>query len=297
MSRIHDALRKSEMENRQSAVTAPETTVATPETPRPPKVLSSGMAQLLELNGNRAVSIDVSAAARLVALTDPMSLGAEKFRALATRLDHLRRDRELKSVQLTSGATNDGKTLTSGNLALTLAQRTSSKVLLIEGDLHKPAVAALLGLDQSLGLSQWWSEPDAEITPFIRQWKGMPLWLLTAGKSYDQPSEILRSPRLAKAFLELSRWFDWIIVDSTPLQPMVDANLWSRLVDGTLLVVREGVTPVQSLKRGLESLDNPKLIGVVLNEASEFDRVTHYDRYAGQENGREKKEAGSEDTA
>lgn len=296
MSRIHDALRKSEMENRQSAVTVPETTVATPELHRSPKVLSSGMAQLLEPNGNRAVSIDVSAAARLVALTDPMSLGAEKFRALATRLDNLRRDRELKSVQVTSGATNDGKTLTAGNLAITLAQRTSSKVLLIEGDLHKPAVAALLGLDQSLGLSQWWSEPDADIAPFIRQWKGMSLWLLTAGKSYDQPSEVLRSARFAKAFLELARWFDWIIVDSTPLQPMVDANLWSRLVDGTLLVVREGVTPVQSLKRGLESLDNPKLIGVVLNEASEFDRVTHYDRYTGQETGAGK-EAGSEDAA
>ncbi len=296
MSRIHDALRKSEMENRQSAVTVPETTVATPELHRSPKVLSSGMAQLLEPNGNRAVSIDVSAAARLVALTDPMSLGAEKFRALATRLDNLRRDRELKSVQVTSGATNDGKTLTAGNLAITLAQRTSSKVLLVEGDLHKPAVAALLGLDQSLGLSQWWSEPDADIAPFIRQWKGMSLWLLTAGKSYDQPSEVLRSARFAKAFLELARWFDWIIVDSTPLQPMVDANLWSRLVDGTLLVVREGVTPVQSLKRGLESLDNPKLIGVVLNEASEFDRVTHCDRYTGQETGAGK-EAGSEDAA
>ena len=296
MSRIHDALRKSEMESRQSAVTVPETTVATPELPRLPKVLSSGMAQLLELSGNRAVSIDVSAAAHLVALTDPMSLGAEKFRALATRLDNLRRDRELKSVQVTSGANNDGKTLTSGNLAITLAQRTSSKVLLIEGDLHKPAVAALLGLDQSLGLSQWWSEPDADIARFIRQWKGMSLWLLSAGKAYDQPSEILRSARFTKAFLELARWFDWIIVDSTPLQPMVDANLWSRLVDGTLLVVREGVTPVQSLKRGLQGLDNPKLIGVVLNEASEFDRVSHYDRYAGQETGHDK-EASSEGTA
>ena len=296
MSRIHDALRKSEMESRQSGVAVPETTVATPELPRLPKVLSSGMAQLLELSGNRAVNIDVSAAARLVALTDPMSLGAEKFRALATRLDNLRRDRELKSVQVTSGANNDGKTLTAGNLAITLAQRTSSKVLLIEGDLHKPAVAALLGLDQSLGLSQWWSEPDADVARFIRQWKGMSLWLLSAGKAYDQPSEILRSARFTKAFLELARWFDWIIVDSTPLQPMVDANLWSRLVDGTLLVVREGVTPVQSLKRGLESLDNPKLIGVVLNEASEFDRVSHYDRYAGQETSHDK-EASSEGTA
>jgi capsular exopolysaccharide synthesis family protein len=237
------------------------------------------MAQLLELDGSRSINVNVHPEARLVALTEPVSLGAEKFRALATRLDNLRRGQELRTVQITSGATNDGKSLTSANLAVTLARRSSSKVLLIEGDLHKPALASLFGLDQSMGLSQWWSEPDAEIASVIRHMNGMPLWLLTAGKAYDQPSDILRSARFAKAFAELAQWFDWIVVDSTPLQPMVDANLWSRLVDGTLIVVREGVTPAQALKRGLQSLDSPKLIGVVLNEASEFDQVSGYDRY------------------
>jgi capsular exopolysaccharide synthesis family protein len=237
------------------------------------------MSQLLELDGSRCVNVDLRPEARLVALTEPVSLGAEKFRALATRLDNLRRNQELRSLQIASAATNDGKTLTSANLAVTLARRSSSKVLLIEGDLHKPALASLFGLDQSLGLSQWWSQPDVEIAAFIRQLNGMPLWLLTAGKAYDQPSDILRSTRFAKAFAELAHWFDWIVVDSTPLQPTVDANLWSRLVDGTLLVIREGVTPVQALKRGLQSLDNPKLIGVVLNEASEFDQASRYNRY------------------
>jgi capsular exopolysaccharide synthesis family protein len=269
VSRIYDALRKSEMENLQSAVSKSGPSL-------PAKVLSSGMAQLLELDGSRSVKIVGSPKTRLVALTDPHSLGAEKFRALATRIDNLRRGRELKSLQVTSGATNDGKTLTSGNLALTLARRSLSKVLLIEGDLHKPALASLFGLDQSIGLSQWWSEPDADIARFIRQLNGMSLWLLTAGNAYDQPSDILRSARFAKTFAELTRWFDWVIVDSTPLQPMVDANLWSRLVDGTLLVVREGVTPIPALKKGLQSLDNPKLIGVVLNEASEIDQVNQY---------------------
>jgi capsular exopolysaccharide synthesis family protein len=265
-------LRKSEMENRQAAV-------AVPEPPRPATVRSSGMSQLLDEDGNRCVNVEVSPQAHLVALTDPLSLGAEKFRALATRLDNLRRDRELKSLQVTSGASNDGKTLTAGNLALTLARRSSSKVLLVEGDLHKPSVASLFGLDQSAGLSQWWSEEDGDIAPFIRRLKGTSLWLLTAGHVYDQPSDILRSARFAKAFSELVRWFDWVLVDSPPLLPMVDANLWSRVVDGTLLVVREGTTPVAALKRGLQSLDNPKLVGVVLNEASEFDQVGQYDRY------------------
>jgi Mrp family chromosome partitioning ATPase len=60
------------------------------------------------------------------------------------------------------------------------------------------------------------------------------------------------------------------------MQPIVDANLWSRLVDGTLLVVREGVTPVKILKKGLQALDNLKLIGVVVNEASDFGQDSHY---------------------
>jgi hypothetical protein len=65
------------------------------------------------------------------------------------------------------------------------------------------------------------------------------------------------------------------------MSPIVDANLWSRLVDGTLLVVREGITPIKALKTGVKGLDNPKWIGMVLNEASEFDRVNYSDQYYG----------------
>jgi len=61
----------------------------------------------------------------------------------------------------------------------------------------------------------------------------------------------------------------------------VDVNLWSRLVDGTLLVVREGIAPVKALKRGLQALDQPKLIGAVINEATEFNQVNYEGRYYG----------------
>jgi capsular exopolysaccharide synthesis family protein len=287
VSRIHDALQKSEPENGRSIFTASE--------PSPIEMLGQSAPPSLDLDGVQLVSAHVSASARLVALTDPLSLGAEKFRALATRLDNLRRKRELKSVQVTSAAKDDGKTLTSGNLALTMAMRTSSKVLLIEGDLHRPALTTLFGLNQWLGLSAWWSAGDADILHFVRHLKETSLWLLTAGDAYEQPSDILRSARFAKAFAGLTQRFDWIIVDSPPLLPMVDANLWSRLVDGTLLVVREGATRVNALKKGLQSLDGPSLIGVVLNEASEFDQVSQYERYyIGQKNGkpeRDKKES------
>ncbi len=279
MSRIHEALRKAELENRQFELAVPELSKAV-------QVLKSAPPQTPALGGPRSVTVRVSPEVHLVALTDPLSLGAEKFRVLATRIENLRKDGGLKSLQVTSGSTNEGKSLVSGNLAFTLARRSNSKVLLIEGDLHKPALASMLGLDQLPGLGQWWSEPDDEITRFMYQLNDLPLWLLAAGKAFDQPSDILQSARFGKAFAQLARSFDWIVVDSTPLLPMADVNLWSRWVDGTLLVVREGVAPISALRKGLAGLDNAKLIGVVLNEASEFDRAVYYDgNYASRKNG------------
>ena len=226
-----------------------------------------------------SVEVRVSPESRLVALTDPNSLGAEKFRALVTRLDHLRKKRELKSFQVTSSVVDEGKTLVAGNVAITLAKYSGAKTLLIEGDLHRPTLAAQFGLRDLPGLSQWWSGRDSEPTQFVCKLNEMPLWFLSAGNPCDRPSDILRSARFAKAFAQLAKQFEWIVVDSTPMSPIVDANLWSRLVDGTLLVVREGLAPVKALKKGLQALDQPKLIGVVINEASGSDQANYDGRY------------------
>ena len=220
---------------------------------------------------------------RLVALTDPKGLGAEKFRALAARLENLREKGELSSLQITSSVVNEGKSLVAANLAITLVKHFGYKVLLVEGDLHRPSLTTLLGLTDLEGINQWWHsrEEDAEIAPYIRKLDDMPLWFLSAGSSCDQPSQILQSARFAETFVQLVGGFDWVVVDSTPMTPIVDANLWSRLVDGTLLVVREGVAPIKALKMGVRGLDNPKWLGIVLNEASEFDRVNYSDQYYG----------------
>jgi Mrp family chromosome partitioning ATPase len=152
-------------------------------------------------------------------------------------------------------------------------------VLLIEGDLHNPMLAPVFGLGKLPGLIDWWSGATQDIDQSLHQLQDLPLWFLPAGGTYEQPSAILQSPRFADVFAQLSRQFDWIVVDSTPMAPMVDVNLWSRLVDGTLLVVREGIAPVKALKKGLASLDNLKLVGVVFNDTSEFDHANSYDRY------------------
>jgi len=227
------------------------------------------------------VLVSPSPMAHLVAWSDPNSLGAEKFRALATRFDHLRNQRELRSFQVTSSVIDEGKTLVAGNIAVTLAKYSGSKTLLVEGDLHRPTLANMFGLTELRGLNHWWSSGEPELGKFVHRLNGIPLWFLAAGKPCDQPSDMLRSERFQKAFRNLAGQFEWIVVDSTPMLPIVDVNLWSRLLDGTLLVVREGVAPVKALKRGLQALDHPKLIGVVVNEAIEMNQAGYAGQYYG----------------
>jgi protein-tyrosine kinase len=272
MSRLYETLRRMEMEHRRTGTSPSEPNEAV-------EMVSNVLTQPVELEGAGSAKVQASPASRLVALTEPKSLGAEKFRALVTRLENLRIQREFKSLQVTSGGINEGKTTVSANLAVTLAKRGDPKVLLIEGDLHRPSLTSLLGLTESRGLVHWWSAPKQDISTYLYRLDGMPLWFLSAGTTFDHPSEILQSSRFAETFTKFGAWFDWIVVDSTPMLPTVDANLWSRLVDGSLLVVREGVASVRALKKGLEGLDNPKWIGTVLNEASEFDRMNYADQY------------------
>jgi len=271
MSRLYEALQRMDTERRPPAASATEPA-------RTREFLSDILTETVHTEERPSPKVELSPGPRLVALTDRQSLGAEKFRALATRLENLRRQREIKSLQITSSVVGEGKTLVAGNLAATIAAQSGSRVLLVEGDLQKPALTPLFGVTQLRGLSHWWSEQDENVAHYIYRTKDLPLWFLSAGTACDQPSQILGSARFAEAFACLAIGFDWIVVDSAPMLPTVTVNLWSRLLDGTLLVVREGIASVKYLKKGLEALDSPKLIGIVLNEASEF-RHARYPYY------------------
>jgi capsular exopolysaccharide synthesis family protein len=238
------------------------------------------MAESTEMESSPTAKVEVTVDARLVSFTESRGLGAEKFRALVTRLERKRKERDLRSLQVTSAISNEGKTLVAGNLAVTLAKHTGSRVLLVEGDLHRPTLASLFGLRNIRGIGEWWQACKEErISQYVYRLNEIPLYFLGAGTISDQPSQILQSARFAETFVRLAGWFDWVVVDSTPILPLIDTNLWSRLVDGTLLVVREGVTPIRALKKSMEMLDKPELIGIVLNEASEFDRTNYADQY------------------
>jgi len=273
----------SELEQQSPQVVPVQVTASpsTPPLPAPESAFKDSSPKPVESSPVLPVVIRVPPESRLVALTEPNSLGAEKFRALVTRLEHLRKERELKCFQVTSSVIHEGKTLVSGNVAVTLAKYSGSQTLLIEGDLHRPTLSALFGLHNIRGLSHWWYRPGQDLGQFIYRLADLPLWFLPAGNPYDRPSDILRSARFVDAFAKLTRRFEWVVVDSTPMLPIIDVNLWSRLVDGTLLVVREGVAPVKALKQGLLALDHPKIIGVVLNDASAANQSKYDGKYYG----------------
>jgi capsular exopolysaccharide synthesis family protein len=228
------------------------------------------------------IDMKISVKSRLVALTDPRGPAAEQFRSLVARLENEhKKTRGLRSLQVTSALGKEGKTLLAANLAMTIAKQSGSRVLLVEGDLHCPTLASLLGLDKLEGIGEWWMarEVKKEISRYVRRLKDKPVWFLGAGVNTDSPSEIIQSTLFSESFVQLAASFDWVVVDSTPILPVVDANLWSRLVDGTLMVVREGVTPLPAVKKAVQSLDNPKLVGIIFNEASEFQRNNYGDAY------------------
>jgi capsular exopolysaccharide synthesis family protein len=217
-------------------------------------------------------------AARLVSMLDERGLGAEKFRVLAARLTNLRHNVKLRSVQVTSSVIAEGKSLVSANLAFTLAKRLSSSVLLVEGDLRKPALCSLFGISRRPGIGEWWKQERAPMRNFVVRLGSTSLYLLPAG-SVQHPASILQSGRMVEGIKEFCEHFDWIVIDTPPLLPMADSNLWARLADGTLLVVRRGIVSRKALKQALETLDSPKLIGAVLNDATDLDQVSYYGKY------------------
>jgi len=273
MSRLFDALQRSGVE--QTGVEYPDTvSVATQVFEKPSESVPSP--------GPRdypSLKVSSSTSSRLVILTEPESLAAEKFRFLGVRLRQLQQSRPLKKVLVTSTIAEEGKSLVSANLAGVLARRKKQKVLLIEGDLRRPVLVQQLGLNKLDGLSEW-LQSDSQVVTNIYHLEEPDFWLMPSGHPPANPPELLQSGRLSALMEQLTPLFDWIIVDSPPLLPLADTTVWARLTDGALLVVREGTTEKVPLQRGLEIVKKADLLGVVLNGSSNGNHHNYYQRYA-----------------
>jgi capsular exopolysaccharide synthesis family protein len=217
----------------------------------------------------------VPAKNRLVCFTDSESLAAENFRFLGIRLQHLRRERPLKKVLITSTIPQEGKSMVSANLACSFARRMHQRILLVEGDLRRPTLSQMFGLRTLPGISEC-LQGEGNLMKSIYHLEGPDLWLLPAGNAPKNSLELLQSGRLSVMIEQLTAWFDWIIIDSPPVMPLADTSVWMRLADGILLVVREGTTEKRQLVRGLEALEPKKVIGALMNGSKRSTASDHY---------------------
>ena len=264
MSRIYEALQQPSS-GRVVPVT-PAIVPVTPEGKRADPVFSEQFRDSV-WDPNAALQVQPYPCDRdkLPALFSKHGLASEQFRLLATRLQQLQQSRRFKSVLLTSALAGEGKSLLIANLAISLARGGQQRVLVIDADLRKPGLSPIFGVNGRPGLREW-HQSNRPISEFICRIPDINVWVLPAGPTIVDPLELLNSSRIADVLTALTAMFDWVLVDSPPLLPLADAEIISRICDGTMIVVRREKSPKSALKQALERIAPSKMTGLLLND-------------------------------
>ena len=195
---------------------------------------------------------------------DPKSIASESYRTLRTNIQYSSFDKECKVIVVTSSVPGEGKSTTSGNLALSLAEG-EKKVILIDCDLRKPSVHKNFGLSNTIGLSD--IIVDKESVTNVGYKYNRNLTILTAGKIPPNPAEMLGSKSMSSLIEALRTVFDYVVLDTPPVQAVTDAQILSAKADGTILVVKAESTKKELVHNTVNLLKkvNSNIIGTVLN--------------------------------
>jgi len=201
----------------------------------------------------------------LITLQAPKSTASEAYRGIRTSILFSAADTTPQVVLVSSAGPLEGKSMTSANLAVTMAQSGAS-TLLIDCDLRKPTVHKNFKVPRDKGLSNLLVGACGFDEAVVRT--AMPnLHVLPCGSIPPNPSELLGSSRMVKLIEALRKKYSRIILDSPPLTAVTDAVVLSKAADGVIMVVRSGDTPREIVKNGLNQLKsvNARVLGVVLN--------------------------------
>lgn len=223
-----------------------------------------------------AIPLVKNADGAVLSLADePHSHHAEAIRRLRTNILFVDVTTQGHSFVITSSNPGEGKTTTSVNLAIAMAD-AGSKVLLIDGDLRNPSVAKTMGLEGGTGLTTVLLR-RAEAGDVIQRWRNTDLHVLPAGQIPPNPSELLGSEAMSLLFQKLAQDFDYILIDSPPINPVIDAVLLNHLTHGLIMVVAAERTKKRELEaalRSLKTVDVP-VAGFTLNLATAANSIAY----------------------
>ena len=194
----------------------------------------------------------------------PKSIDAEAYRSLRSNIEYSSFDDEYRAIVVTSSVPGEGKSTTSGNLALSLAQ-SDNKVLLVDCDMRKPSIHKKFKISNISGTAELLLRKESfeDVANFYNE----NLTIITAGKIPPNPSEMLSSRAMTAFIKEMKKEFKYIILDTPPLQAVTDAQVLSTKADGVLLVVRAGSTKRDAVLNSVDLIKKVKgkVIGMVLN--------------------------------
>ncbi|MFA6958602.1 MAG: polysaccharide biosynthesis tyrosine autokinase [Thermoanaerobaculia bacterium] len=214
--------------------------------------------------------------------TKPRSTVAEAYRAIRTAL-LLSRAGGVKTIVISSSLPGEGKTSTSSNLAVVLAQ-LGKRTLLIDGDLHKPRQHEVFRVSNRAGLVTALAE-GSSLAEVIVKTHVPALDLLPAGPLSPNPSGLLASENMSSLLAEVAAIYDYVVIDSPPVSAVADAIVIGNHVDGLVLCVEGGRTPREIVARVRDKLtrSNVRILGVLINNLEEksYDYGYYYNYYTG----------------
>jgi polysaccharide biosynthesis transport protein len=264
-----------------------DNTVRTPEQAQSISALPSlgmiplGSRSTREMAGNQKLALASSKeAVELVTQSRPRSQMAESYRALRTSLLLTFAGGPPTVILITSALPEEGKTTTSVNSAIVLAQK-GTRVLLIDADLRRPSIHKTLGMGPKIGLSNVLTGAATLQQAIIPSTILPELFILPAGTPPPNPAELLASAKMKNVLAELRKQYDHIVIDSPPTLSVTDAVVISTDADAVVLVIRSGHTTKPALRRARDILlqVNARVCGVLVNavDLSSPDYYYHYE--------------------
>ena len=214
--------------------------------------------------------------------------GVEPFPSLPSHIRGFRDQRPLKTLLVSSGLPGEGKSFVTLNLALSFARHKGNRVLLIDGDMRRSSLHKVLGAPHEPGLAEYLAG-EADLLDVMQQPRATPgvvlppglssLTFIGGGRDADNAGDLAANSRFAELIAAVSPAFDWVIVDSSPVNLVSDAVSLAPVCDGVLLVCREGVTRFKTAQQAQAQFKSANVLGFVLNAVHKLPKGDYYGTY------------------
>jgi polysaccharide biosynthesis transport protein len=218
---------------------------------------------------------------KLITNVSTQSWFLESLRSIKTSLFFYASENKVNCFVVTSPLPSEGKSLTTANLAISIAQG-GKRVVIVDGDLRRPTQNKLFAIDRKPGISDYLLDPDT--TPLdrvIQKTHVAGLDAIPAGSWQQNPSELLGSKRMSQVLSDLRSQYDYVIIDSPPVLPAVDSRLLGTLSDGLVLVAHAEQTKIRNFESALNMIRNLQvpIVGAVLNHSTRKYGFVYYKTY------------------